>query len=138
MANPYAQFARVQSAVEGVGRVNPYARFAAETAADLAGNVFFDVGATGAAALQDPATFVRGGIGNRVLGQQFQDRRQEIRDRLPTFEPSEGSQEVGEEISNKLLPYALSFAEKNPNFKRRLVCHSCALPEAPRRRLRPI
>ncbi len=48
MANPYARYVQMQGAAETVGKINPYAKFAVETAANLAGNTFMDVGATGA------------------------------------------------------------------------------------------
>jgi hypothetical protein len=48
-----------------------WSRFITETGMTMAANTFFDIGATGAEAMRDPAMFVRGATGNREQAAQL-------------------------------------------------------------------
>jgi len=90
-----------------------------ETLLDLAGNTFFDIGAIGAEALQDPGLVVRGVqqalSGNDELVELFQARRAERRGRLPTFTPSKSTARVQQSALQKIVPTVKRLARAYPN-----------------------
>jgi hypothetical protein len=86
-----------------------------ETVGNMAGNLFFDVGATGAEALQDPAMLVRAMLGDRDLGAQFQENRQQRRDQLPTFTPGSATAAQQQKLADAVAPLAQSLVEQYPN-----------------------
>lgn len=86
-----------------------------ETAGTMAGNLFFDVGATGAQALADPGLFVRAALGNRELAEEFQADRTVRRERLPELGVSAPTQAAQQQVIEAVAPTVRRVAERYPN-----------------------
>ncbi len=86
-----------------------------ESVGTMAGNMFFDIGATGAEALQDPAMLVQAILGDREQGAQFQANRTARRDQLPTLGVSDQTAEQQQKLMQAVQPVAQAIMEEYPS-----------------------
>lgn len=86
-----------------------------ETLFDMGGNLFFDIGATGAELIQNPNLVGRAVFGNRDAASEFQANRTARRERLPTFEPSASAAQQQQAALAPIIPVIQAAAERFPN-----------------------